>query len=137
MKSILVNMQLALLLISGILLLVIGALIIVTPGEFYGSYNIDLAGNVNLLNELKAPAGLLLAAGIYILSAALIRNRRKIALVLAALIFLSYAASRALSMAIDGVPASSLIMATVLEAVIGLGCLWFLMSAKAPIKQLP
>jgi hypothetical protein len=38
-------------------------------------------------------------------------------------------------MAIDGLPASGLIMAAALEGVIGLSCLWLLLSAKAPIKQ--
>jgi hypothetical protein len=42
---------------------------------------------------------------------------------LAALIYLSYAFTRGLSMAVDGIPASGLVQAAVLEAVIGLACL--------------
>ena len=46
---------------------------------------------------------------------------------LAAMIYLSYAGSRFVSMLLDGMPAEGLVQAAVLEAVIGLACLAFLL----------
>lgn len=135
MKTKLAKVQIALLLVSGTLLILIGTFIIVSPIYFYGSNNIDLGANVSLLNELKAPAGLLLAAGFYIISAIFVRSKTDTALRLAALIYLSYAVSRFVSMAFDGVPASGLVMATALEAIIGLTCLLVLLVSRTSVGR--
>lgn len=123
MKTILAIAQIPILIVSGAILILIGTLIIVSPASFYGSYNIDPGLNISLLNELKAPAGLLLAAGLFMISATFAKSQINVALKLAALIYLSYAASRIVSMVFDGVPASGLIMATAFELLIGLACL--------------
>ncbi len=120
--------RIALLLLSGALLILVGASIIVSPAGFYASNNIDLGVNVSLLNELKAPAGLLLVAGTFMIVAAFVRSLGDIALQLATLVYLSYAATRCLSVIVDGVPALGLIQAMALEAAIGLACLLVLMS---------
>ncbi|NND91951.1 MAG: DUF4345 domain-containing protein [Granulosicoccus sp.] len=135
MKTNLVKTQIALLLVSGALLILVGTFIIVSPAEFYDSNSIDLGANVNLLNELKAPAGLLLAAGMYMISAIFVHGKTDVALWLAALIYLSYAVSRSASMAFDGVPATGLVMATALEATIGLTCLVVLLISKKPVRK--
>ena len=49
-----------LLLTSGLLAAGIAATILFAPDAFYASYGIDIGSNVNLANELKAPAGVLL-----------------------------------------------------------------------------
>lgn len=135
MKTKLVKTQLMLLLVSGVLLILVGASIILSPADFYGSNNIDLGADISLLNELKAPAGFLLVAGFFMITAIFVRRRRDVALSLAALIYLSYAVTRFLSMVLDGVPASGLIMATVIEATIGLACLLILFIDRTPMKK--
>jgi hypothetical protein len=56
-----------LLLASGLLAAGIAATILFAPDAFYTGYGIDVGSNVNLANELKAPAGLLLIAGLLML----------------------------------------------------------------------
>ena len=115
--------------------MVIGMSIIVSPVVFYGSYNINIGDNVSLLSELKAPAGLLLVAGVFMVYAIFDKTKRDVALGLAVLIYLSYAASRAVSMVWDGVPASGLVLATAIEAIIGLTCLVLLLAGRLPMKN--
>ncbi len=65
----------AVLFVAGALLIVVGAFIIMAPAGFYASNNIAVGSSVSLLNELKAPAGLLLAAGVFMLSAIFVRRQ--------------------------------------------------------------
>ena len=123
MNTLMTKVQTPLLMLSGALLVFIGTSIMVSPDTFYAANNIDVGANASLLNELKAPAGLLLAAGLFMLFTLIRRSTIDLALGLAALIYLSYAASRFVSMALDGIPASGLVMATALEAALGLTCL--------------
>ena len=132
MKTKLVTTQKALLLVAGALLILVSTFILTSPVDFYASNNIELGANVSLLNELKAPAGLLLAAGVFIISAIFLRSQADTALWLAALIYLSYAVSRFMSMASDGVPAAGLVQSAALEGIVGLACLVVLMIRRIP-----
>lgn len=135
MKTKLAKIRTALLLVAGALLILIGTFIIASPADFYASNNIELGTNVSLLNELKAPAGLLLAAGLFMIGAIFVRSQADTALWLAALIYLSYAGSRFVSMAFDGVPAAGLVQAAALEGVIGVACLAVLMMRRIPARE--
>jgi hypothetical protein len=132
MKTKLAKTQTALLLVAGVVLILVGTFILASPVDFYASNNIELGANVSLLNELKAPAGLLLAAGVFMIGAIFVRSQADTALWLATLIYLSYALSRLVSMAFDGVPAAGLVQAAALEGVIGLACLAVLMMRRIP-----
>lgn len=123
MKTRLAKTQTALLLVAGILLILVSGFILASPAEFYAANRIELGANPNLINELKAPAGLLLAAGLFMIGAIFVRSQADTALWLASLIYLSYAGSRFLSMAFDGLPAAGLVQAAALEGVVGLACL--------------
>jgi hypothetical protein len=135
MKTKKIKTRIALLLVSGALLILVGTFFIVSPADFYASNNIDLGAKVSLLNELKASAGLLLAAGMFMISAIFVRGKTDVGLWLAALIYLSYAVSRSASMAFNGVPTGGLVQATVLEATIGLPCLVVLLISRAPMRK--
>ena len=87
---------------------------------------------MSLLNELKAPAGLLLPAGVFMIGAIFLCNPADTALGLAALIYLSYAVSRFVSMAFNGVPAAGLVQAAALEGIVGLASLVVLMIRRIP-----
>jgi hypothetical protein len=130
MKTKWVITQKALLFVAGALLVLVGTFIIASPTEFYASNNIELGADPGLLNELKAPAGLLFVAGMFMLGAIFVRGMAETALWLASLIYLSYAGSRFLSMAFDGVPATGLVQAAVLEGIVGLACLAWLMISR-------
>ncbi len=135
MKTRLVKTQQALLLVAGALLILVSIFILASPADFYASNSIELGANVSLLNELKAPAGLLLAAGLFMIGAIFVRSHADTALWLAALIYLSYAGSRFVSMAFDGVPATGLVRAAALEGIVGVACLAVLMIRRIPARR--
>lgn len=132
MNTRLAKTQAAVLLVAGALLILVGGLILLAPADFYSANGIEIGANTSLLNELKAPAGLLLAAGLFMISAAFLRPFADTATSLAALVYLSYACARGLSMALDGAPASGLVQAAALEAVLGLACLALVTARRLP-----
>ncbi len=105
--------------LSGLIAAGIAVAIWTVPSAFYGSYGIDLGGDVNLINELKAPAGVLFAAGLTILAGAIKSRFIPISMKVAAILFLSFGLSRFASFAIDGLPNESLVAAALLEVAIG------------------
>ncbi len=112
-------MRRVLLLLSGVTAMAIAAAILFAPEFFYASYGIEVAGDAALKNELKAPAGLLLAGGALMLIGAFRAAWTTQALVITAVIYLSYGLSRFASFALDGVPGGGLLEAAVFEVVIG------------------
>ena len=136
MKTKLAKTQKALLLVAGALLILVSIYILASPADFYASNNIELGANVSLLNELKAPAGLLLAAGLFMIGAIFVRSQADTALRLAALIYLSYAGSRFVSMAFDGVPVAGLVQAAALEGIVGMACLVVLMMRRMRARRI-
>ena len=120
----------AVLFVSGLIATVIGSAIVTIPATFYATYDIELGGNVNLLNEIRAPGGALLATGILIFSGAFVARLTFTSLVVATLLYLSYGLARILSTVLDGVPDEGLVQAAVLEIVIGLVCAFALTKYK-------
>jgi hypothetical protein len=112
-------MRRLLLLLSGLTAVAIAATILISPELFYASYGIEVAGDAALKNELKAPAGLLLTGGGLMLVGAFRAQWTTQALVISAVIYLSYGLSRLTSFVLDGVPESGLFEAALLEIVIG------------------
>lgn len=111
------------LLLGGLVASGIAATILFAPDAFYAAYEIELAGNTNLTNELKASAGALFVAGLLMLSGVIRAQLTFISLAAAAAIYLAYGLSRSLSIAIDGVPHSALVGAAIFEITIGVICL--------------
>lgn len=122
MTTKLAKTRIALLVMSGALLILVAGSILLSPADFYAANQIELGANVSLINEVKAPAGFLLVAGLFMLGAVVLRSESDTALGLAAMIYVSYAISRLASMALDGSPATGLVQAAALEGVIGLAC---------------
>lgn len=122
------------LLISGFIAAGIGANILFLPVVFYASNGIELAGNINLLNEIRASGGALLAAGVLIISGSFIPGIKFTAIVLSALLYLAYGLSRVFSFIIDGIPSEGLVLAAGLEVFIGLGCIWIYFKYRAFLK---
>ena len=115
------------LVISGLLLLTIGGAILLVPHAFHGGNGIILGDNPNLLSEIRAPGGLLAASGIIILVGASRVRLRASAVQLTTLVYGSFGLARLVSMALDGMPSSTIVGATSLEfvvAFVGLVILW-------------
>ena len=116
----------AILCLSGLIAMSIGILIQISPLDFYSANNIDIGSNVNLFSEIRASSGFLLTSGILILTGAFVDQLQFTSIVLSTVLYLSYGLSRFASIAIDGMPVSSLIQAMFIEITIGLFCLFSL-----------
>lgn len=123
------------LIVSGLIASGVGSVILFSPVAFYATYGIELGGNFSLLNEIRAPGGALLASGILIFSGAFVNRLAFTAVIVSALLYMSYGLSRVLSMAIDGMPAEGLVQAAVLEIVTGLACIFALVIYREKQKE--
>lgn len=122
------------LVIAGLLLLVIGGAILLMPHAFHGSNGVTLGNNPNLLSEIRAPGGLLLCSGVTILLGAVRQQLSNLALRLSVLVYGSFGASRLVSIGIDGMPSSSIVGATLVEAtvaIVGVLVIWRARSRRA------
>ena len=108
---------------SGLIAIVIALAILFAPEALYAGYGIEVGDNATLANELKAPGGMLLAAGMLMFAGVFRSQYAVMSLTTAAGVYLSYGFSRLASMAIDGIPHSGLVGAAGLELVIGAVCL--------------
>ena len=118
------------LLLSGLVAVGIAMTILLTPEVFYSTYGIEVAGNATLVNELKAPAGALLVAGLLMLAGVFSAQLTAISLTTAAVVYLAYGVSRILSMVIDGLPNSGMVSAAAIELGIGAMCLLVLLRVR-------
>lgn len=129
--------------ITGLAALGIGLVIVTAPASFYATYGIILGSDPNLLSELRAPGANLAALGLIILAGAFRQGMHHLAAFLGATVFLAYAFGRIVSMALDGIPSSGLVQATLIELVIGGLCAALLwrgrsrISANGPLLGLP
>ncbi len=108
---------------SAIIAVAISATILFAPELFYAGYGIEVGGNATLVNELKAPAGMLLIAGLFMFAGVFRSELAVLSLATATLVYLSYGLSRMLSIALDGLPHGGIVGATAIEIVVGAVCL--------------
>ncbi len=107
---------------AGVLATTIGAMILIAPVLFYQSYDIDLAGKVDLLNEMRASGSGLLVCGLVITLGSFIKSLKYPAAIVSTCLYLSYGFSRLASMALDGAPTPGLVQAMILEFIVGFAC---------------
>lgn len=110
-------MMRALLVLSGGVLLAVGPAVLVQPGGFTSAPTIG--ASASLMSELRAPGGLLLVAGGFVLWAGLRAERLCAALALSALLYGTFGVSRLLSVALDGVPSAAILGAAAVELLFG------------------
>ena len=118
------------LLVSGLIAVGVAGTILLAPEVFYAGYGIEVGGDATLVNELKAPAGVLLAAGLLMFAGVFRTELVLVSLTTASVVYLSYGLSRLLSMAMDGLPDSGLVSAAGIELGIGAACLLALLRAR-------
>ena len=112
MKS---SLTITFLFLSGLLLLTVGSAILLVPHVFYANDGILLGNDPSLLSEIRASGGLLTGGALLILTGAVRPTLRLLAMTINILIYGSFGLSRLLGLAMDGMPSSSLLMATVVE----------------------
>ena len=108
------------LMIVGVLLSFIGGATLLMPEELKGNSGIDIAGNIGVLNDVRAASALLLAMGVLTLTGAFSDKLKFSASLVATVLFLSLGAGRLLSILLDGMPVEGQIGATLLEFVLGI-----------------
>lgn len=105
--------------LAAIIAIGVGAGQVFVPVAFEASAGIQVVADSNLLSEMRAAGGALLAAGVVIISGVFISRMTFISIVLSALFYLSYGVSRLLGMVLDGMPGESLVIVTGVEIVVG------------------
>ena len=103
----------------GAVMLAIGLSITFSPAGFYASSDISLGSSASLISELRAPAGMLIVAGIFILASLRITSLRPQAWLVATLIYLSYGVARLIGFTIDGTPHVNILSAAAIEIFLG------------------
>lgn len=119
-----------LLALSGSIGLTIGAGILFQPHGFMAASGITLGTDPSLLSEVRAPGGFLIACSLLMLAGAARQKMMRVGLVLSMLLYGTYGLSRLVSIAIDGMPSESLLIATAIEISLGALCLTVLLRQK-------
>ena len=107
-----------LLVTAGVLLFLIGGLLLFAPHGFFADNGVTLGSDPNLMSEIRAPAGLLVASGAFIAISAVSRRLMPAGLGLAAMVYGAYGLSRAVSLGLDGMPSQGIVAAMAIELVV-------------------
>jgi len=118
------------LLISGLIIILVGGFISLTPNEYLASMNVqsgmDLSGSidnnrgnsVSLLSDLRAMGGLMIVIGLYVFMAAFREDLMKSTILVSAIFYNVFVVFRALGFMLDGMPQSEIMMAFVIELIL-------------------
>ena len=108
------------LILSGMLLTFIGGSTLFMPVIMKASAGIDIVGNINILNDVRASAALILGAAILMVLGAFASRLTFTSSLISFVLFLSLGIGRVISIVLDGMPVDGLIKATGLEFVLGI-----------------
>ncbi len=125
----------AILALSGLIATGVGSAILFIPHAFHASAGIVVADDVNLLNEMRASGGLLMACGLFALFGTIRAKLALPALVVSATLYLSYGLSRVVSVVIDGLPNGAMVQIMALELGVAVICLVALRSLRLSQKK--
>lgn len=113
----------AVLFLSGVIAVLIGAAIVLDPVGFHATSGIHLgAGDAALLNEMRAAGGAILAIGLLALVGLFVRQLQTLALTASAVFYTGYGLARLASLMMDGVPDQMMVWITALELAVGAVC---------------
>lgn len=123
-----------LLTVAGAVLAGVGISVLFYPASFAAANGVLLANDASTLSEYRAPGGMLLASGAFVLFAAVRRRYSKAGLALSAAVFASYGIARLVGILADGAPSAALLQATAAECGLGLTCFvtWLLVHRREP-----
>jgi hypothetical protein len=106
------------LIVSGLVLVLVGAMIVSDPVGAWSGFGIDLTESVSVLNDVQATSATLLVAGALVLAGAFVPSLAFTATVMSVALYGGYALGRALSLIMFGIPADGLVLALVVEAIL-------------------
>lgn len=102
--------------------LFIGVSILVRPVPFYATTGIDLSQSISMLSELRAIGATFVSCSVLVLLGTFRSTLTWFAILLSAMLYLSCAFGRLVSLLLDGTPSTPLLIVMTLEWVIGLTC---------------
>ncbi|MEM9998414.1 MAG: DUF4345 domain-containing protein [Bacteroidota bacterium] len=111
-----------LLAVAGLVLIALGVAILVVPHAFFATNGIVLGSDPSLLSEIRAPGALLAGCGLLVLRGVVQRRQTRSSLYVAVFVYGAFGAARLLSIALDGIPATSLLWATGIELGVAILC---------------
>lgn len=109
--------------LAGFTALAIGLVILIAPHAFYASYGITLGDDASLLSELRAPGASLAGFGLLMVIGIWRHTILPVSVAAALTVFIAFPTGRLIGIAMDGMPANSLISALVVELMIAALCL--------------
>ncbi len=107
------------LVVSGLLLAFIGSATLFMPTEIKAGSGIEIGGDVNLLNDVRASAALLLMLAILTITGGFYKKLTFTSSLVSFLTFLAIGTGRVISIISDGMPVEGVVKATVLEFILG------------------
>ena len=110
----------AFLIISGLLLTLIGGATLFMPVDVKAASGVDVAGNISVLNDIRASAALILSMVILVLLGAFVKKLSYTSSLVSFLLFLSLGTGRLISILLDGMPVDGMVKATGLEFTLGI-----------------
>jgi hypothetical protein len=115
------------LLLAGLLLSFIGASTLLMPVEMKATGGMDIAGEVGILNDVRASSALLLSMAILAISGVFSQKLTYTSSLVSGILFLALGSGRLISIIADGMPAEGLLGATFIEFLFGIaGIIFFL-----------
>ena len=108
---------------SGAILAVTGSVIMIAPRIFLATSEVIVGHDAGLMSEVTAPSGMLVIIGAFMVLSAIKLRFAKLGLVLGAMVYGSYGASRLVSTHLHGTPSETLIAVTYFE--LGVAALLF------------
>lgn len=105
--------------ICGGLLLTIGGALLISPMSFLASSEVFVQKDPSLLSEFAASSGVLIFAGALMIFSAIKMYFIESALFVGAMVYLTYGLGRLLGVFFHGVPSTPLVMAMVIELIVG------------------
>lgn len=106
--------------LCGGILLFAGAKAMFTPVGFTARNGIDIIGNTSLINDYRSTGGLMIGGAILILLGIFKNSLAYTSALVASIIFTTFTLARVLSITLDGMPAETLIKATIVEGILAL-----------------
>lgn len=125
------------LLISGLIIILVGGFISLTPNDYLASMNVqsgmDLNGSFNknvepsvsLLSDLRGMGGMMFVIGLYVFMSTFRKELTKPAVIMSVIVYTSFVVFRSLSFMLDGMPQIEITVAFSIELI--MACLGLLL----------
>jgi hypothetical protein len=120
---------------AGTIAVILGVAIMFMPHAMHESNGVELGNNASLLSEIRSPGGALFLVGAILVAGAFVTRLTFAATLTGAMVYLGYGLGRVVSIVLDGVPSSTLVVAMIVEFVGAAALAWLLWrSRKATVR---